>query len=120
MDDDQPMVEPESSTGSRSLADKHNQASLTIKHNCKNKKIRRGGKKHSRKQIINFSLLGNNAAGIKAKKESLEVIINVFNKPSCITIQETKLAKSAIFQIENYQVFQKNRNGENVKIFTNF
>ena len=62
--------------------------------------------------------MGNNAAGLKAKKDSLEAIINVFKKPSCITIQETKLAKNAHFQLSNYQVFQKNRNGSGGGLLT--
>ena len=74
-------------------------------------RTRRGGIKHKRRLKVNFSLLGNNAAGIKAKKESLEANINIFKKPSCITLQETKLPKNSNFQVGNYQVFQKNRNG---------
>ena len=74
-------------------------------------RTRRGGIKHKRRLKVNFSLLGNNAAGIKAKKESLEANINIFKKPSCITLQETKLPQNSNFQVGNYQVFQKNRNG---------
>ena len=35
----------------------------------------------------------------------------MFKNPSCVTLQETKLAKNATFLLEKYQVFQKNRNG---------
>ena len=73
-------------------------------------KTRRGGIKHKRKHTRTFSLLGNNSAGLKAKKDSLEAIVNIFKNPSCIALQETKLAKNSNFQLPNYQVFQRNRN----------
>ena len=69
------------------------------------KRTRRGGKKHKSKFIGKFSILGNNCAGLKAKKDSLESIIKLMKTPSCITLQETKLAKNANFWLENYQVF---------------
>ena len=83
MDDDKSMVESESSTCSSSLEYKHHQSNIFLKiknKNKKNKRTRRGGKKHSRKNKVSFSLLGNNAAGLKAKKDSLEAIIIVFKK----------------------------------------
>ena len=54
---------------------------------------------------VNFSVLGNNTAGLKAKKDSLQAIINMLNRPSCITLQETKLGKNANFNLENYPCF---------------
>ena len=54
--------------------------------------------------------MGNNTAGIKAKKDSLEAVIKLLGNPSCITLQETKLAKKSVFQLNDYQVFHKNRN----------
>ena len=38
--------------------------------------------------------------------------------PSCVTLQETKLDKNAILSLENYQVFQKNRNGSGGRLLT--
>ena len=38
--------------------------------------------------------------------------------PSCITLQETKLAKKANFLLENYQVFLKNINGSGGGLLT--
>ena len=73
-------------------------------------KTRRGGKKFRKKQIQTFTFLGNNSAGIKSKKDSLEALAKTLNYPSCITLQETKLGSKEIFQLSNYQVFQKNRN----------
>ena len=55
---------------------------------------------------------------MKAKKDSLEAIIKIFNQPSCITLQEMKLAKNSNFQLENYQTFQKNRNGSGGGLLT--
>ena len=60
---------------------------------------------------VKFSILGSNANGLKAKFESLLNIINIFDRPSCITIQETKLRNSGSYKIPGYQVFQLNRHG---------
>ena len=54
-------------------------------------KTRRGGRKFRRERIQNFTVLGNNTAGLKAKKDSLEALIETLKKPSCIMLQETKL-----------------------------
>ena len=58
-----------------------------------------------------FSILGTNAAGLKAKKDSLIENIRLFGSPSIITIQETKFRKMGSMKIENYQIFEKIRNG---------
>ena len=55
--------------------------------------------------------MGSNANGLKAKFDSLLNVINIFDKPSCITIQETKLRTSGLNNIPGYQVFQLNRTG---------
>ena len=55
--------------------------------------------------------MGTNAAGLKAKKDSLKENVQLFNFPSVITIQETKFRKSANFKLENYQIFEKLRPG---------
>ena len=60
---------------------------------------------------VNFSIMGTNAAGLKAKKDSLMQNIKMFNNPSCITIQESKLRNSGSIKLENYQIFEKNRSG---------
>ena len=62
----------------------------------KRTKIKRGyGKKNRRKneiKMVDLTLVGTNAAGIKSKIESFYHTINKF-KPSIITIQETKQNK---------------------------
>ena len=62
-------------------------------------------------KLVKFSILGTNAAGLKAKKDSLKENVQLFNFPSVITIQETKFRKSANFKLENYQIFEKLRPG---------
>ena len=51
--------------------------------------------------------MGTNAAGLKAKKDSLLENIKLFGYPSVITVQETKLRKSGNLKLENYQIFEK-------------
>ena len=41
------------------------------------KRIRRGGKKHKSKFQTYFTLFGNNTAGLKNKKDSLEANIEI-------------------------------------------
>ena len=78
---------------------------------------KRGGvrSKNSRKRKANknikFSIMGNNSAGLKAKKDSLLHNIKLFNYPSAITLQETKLRKPGSIKLKNYQIFEKIRNG---------
>ena len=55
--------------------------------------------------------MGTNAAGLKAKRDSLLSNIEFFNFPSCITIQESKLRNCGNFKLEKYQVFEKRREG---------
>ena len=55
--------------------------------------------------------MGSNANGLKSKFDSLLNVINIFDKPSCITIQETKLRTNGLNNIPGYQVFQLNRTG---------
>ena len=61
------------------------------------KATRRGGvrsknnRKKKQNKTLNFSIMGTNAAGLKAKKDSLLSNIEIFNFPSCITIQETQV-----------------------------
>ena len=59
---------------------------------------------------LELSILGTNANGIQAKRESLMSTINTF-QPSVITLQETKLRKLGTFRIPGYQVFEKVRSG---------
>ena len=79
-------------------------------------KTRRGYGKKNRKKIgngkkrVEFTLLGSNANGLRAKKESLQTNINYF-QPSVITIQETKLRKAGTFKLKGYQIFEKLRCG---------
>ena len=37
-------------------------------------------------------------------------LLKFFDKPSCVTLQETKLGEKVKFALEGYQVYQKNRN----------
>ena len=81
------------------------------------KKTRRGisrknkNRKNENKTKNKFSLLGANANGLKAKVDSLKNLIHIFDKPSCITIQETKLRTSRSVQLPGYQIFQIIRSG---------
>ena len=54
--------------------------------------------------------MGTNAAGLKAKKDSVIENIQLFS-PSVITIQETKFRKPGNLKLENYQTFEKTRIG---------
>ena len=51
--------------------------------------------------------MGTNAAGLSSKVDSLVQNIKVFNNPSCIVIQETKMRKYGTVKLSNYQVFEK-------------
>ena len=74
--------------------------------------IRSKNKRNKKKfKSTKFSIMGTNAAGLKAKKDSLIENIRLFGFPSVITIQETKLRKMGSLKIENYQIFEKIRNG---------
>ena len=79
----------------------------------KSNKTRRGWGSSGRKanKSINLSLFGNNANGLKAKKESLLNSMKNYDFPSCILIQETKLRTPGTFKIPGYQIFEKNRIG---------
>ena len=82
----------------------------------------RGGKKSSKKanHQVQFSLLGNNANGIKAKRESLLNTLKFFNMPSCVLLQETKLRFNGTFNIKGYQIFEKVRPGLGGGLMTGF
>ena len=99
---------PKTDADAKPMANEHGKARKS--NPVAKQKTRRGGIKHKCKHTRTFSLLGNNSAGLKAKKDSLEAIVNIFKNPSCIALQETKLAKNSNFQLPNYQVFQRNRN----------
>ena len=122
MADDEPVVEPKpqpdaipkSLDSEEPLGNEYGKETKSLNH----QKTRRGGIKHKNKQKIKFTILGNNTAGLKAKRDSLEAIIEIFKHPSCITLQETKLANKANFQLQNYQVFQKNRNSSGGGLMT--
>ena len=51
--------------------------------------------------------MGTNEAGLSSKVDSLVQNIKVFNNPSCIVIQETKMRKYGTVKLSNYQVFEK-------------
>ena len=100
------------------MDDQHGRTSKPKPKPLKQQKTRRGGVKHRSKTKVKFSLLGNNSAGLKSKKDSLEAIIEIFKTPSCITLQETKLPKNANFHLNDYQVFLKNRNSSGGGLLT--
>ena len=81
----------------------------TIKHTRRG----RGGGKNQGKIIKAhyFSILGTNDNGLKAKQQSLINTVNFFNKPSVITIQESKLRHNRIIKLDGYQIFEMNRPG---------
>ena len=57
--------------------------------------------------MFTFSVMGNKANGLKGKYDRFMNAVKVL-KPSCITVQETKL-RSKKFVIPGYQLFLKNR-----------
>ena len=71
------------------------------------KATKRGGtrskknRKNKSPKFVKFSVLGTDAAGLKAKKDSLRENIKLFNLPSVITIQETK------YRLQNQNKKQK-------------
>ena len=77
---------------------------------CK-RKTRRGisKRKKGKNKNLGFTIIGTNSNGLSGKVDSLYNTVKHF-KPSCITIQETKL-RSKKFEIPGYQVFLKNRPG---------
>ena len=88
------------------------------KEQLKRSRTRRGGVKHRFDKEFNFTIMGNNVASLPRKKDSLHAVIDILDKPSCITLQETKLGEKVRFQINNYQVFHKNRNSSGGGILT--
>ena len=78
----------------------------------KGTKTKRGyGKKNRRKnklKMVDLTLVGTNAAGIKSKMESFYHTINKF-KPSVFMIQETKQNKKGLIKVPGYQIFEKVR-----------
>ena len=107
-DDDEPLVEFKSKPDADAKPLEHGQQAIR-ENKKKQNRTRRVGIKHKTKYKLKFSLLGNNSAGLKAKKDSLEAIIKIFNQPSCITLQETKLANNSNSQLENYQIFKQQK-----------
>ena len=84
----------------------------------KHHKTRRGwGRKNARKEFKKklyeqeFSILGSNANGIHGKLDSLRNNINIFQRPTCINIQETKMRFKGIIRLEGYQIFENVRSG---------
>ena len=73
----------------------------------------RGGNRHQNGGLLgnNFSIWGNNSNGLKAKMKSLKANIEHFKRPSCITIQESKLKQTGVIKINGYKIFEKLRTG---------
>ena len=74
------------------------------------KRTRRGWGSKGKKST-KLTLFGNNANGVKAKKESLLNTLANYGNPSCVLIQETKLRFPGTFKIPGYQIFEKVRAG---------
>ena len=79
----------------------------------KNKTRRGRGRQNQRGDNFEgkFTIWGNNSNGLKAKINSLKANVEFFKRPSCITIQETKLRQSNVIKIDGYKVFEKMRTG---------
>ena len=90
------------------------------KFSINKKYTRRGkGKKFDMGEgYFKFSLLGNNANGLKAKLKSLNAAVDFFKKPSCITIQETKLRQANSIKLNGYEIFEKQRSGQGGGLLT--
>ena len=82
------------------------------------RKTRRGGIRHRYGKYVGFSILGNNVAGINGKRDSLEALIKLLKKPSCITLQESKLGAKVKFELQDYKVYQRNRNSSGGGLIT--
>ena len=77
--------------------------SSKIVNNVK-KKIRRGrggSKKPEQSTLTNISIIGNNAAGLTGKVDSLKRLIQVFN-PSVIMLQETKYKTKGKLRLDGF------------------
>ena len=84
------------------------------------KKRQRGGVRSKKKRLksihqsnknsLQFSIVGCNSAGLKAKIDSLNHMVKTLNYPSCITIQESKLPKKGMINMKGYEIFEKTRN----------
>ena len=74
----------------------------------KSKQKTRRGRGKGGSKMMNFSILGNNVNGIHGKLDSLISASKIFNSPSIITIQETKISNLKT-KIPGYKVFSKVR-----------
>ena len=72
----------------------------------KKKKIKRGGNKNKKQELVIFS---TNAAGLKNKIQSLKNEIKNVNA-SIFTVQETHFTKKGKIKIENFTLFEAIRN----------
>ena len=54
--------------------------------------------------------MGSNSNGLRCKMDSLQSAIKLYNNPSILTIQETKMRCKSV-KLPGYQVFLKNREG---------
>ena len=75
--------------------------------------MRRGLGKRGKSEQKSIVILGNNAAGLANKKDSLNHIVKKL-KPGVIMIQESKLAKKNSIKLDGFDTFEfirKNKNG---------
>ena len=62
----------------------------------------------SKKCIKSLKIIGNNSAGIKAKTDSFQNVLNQL-KPGVVLVQESKLYKKGTLKFSDYCVFEKVR-----------
>ena len=68
------------------------------------KKTRRGWGSNRNKSMT-FSILGNNVNGLNSKWESFISVLQYFDGPNCILLQETKLNKCLKSKLTGYEIF---------------
>ena len=90
----QPVSDSMVGTGSVARTWKQN----GIQEQLRRSRTRRGGIKHKYNKGFNFTIMGNNVASLPKKKDSLHAVIEILKKPSCITLQETKLGEKPDFK----------------------
>ena len=75
-----------------------------ILKNSKNRKVKRGGRKHKKKNQ-SLTIFSSNAAGLKSKIQSLKNELKNANA-ALFTIQESHFRKKGKLKVENYEIFE--------------
>ena len=83
--------------------------------NVKTKRTRRGwgnsGKGNGSQKNIKLSVLGNNVNGLRSTRDSLLTLLEQFDQPIIVTLQETKIRFNGTFKLNGLQIFAKVRSG---------